>query len=443
MKKNYIITAFSVLIGLSINAQTYTISTIAGNGTIGDSGNGGPATLAEFYHPCGVTVDPAGNLYIACKGNGKIKKVDTNGIISNIAGGGSSLGDGGAATAAELSYPVGVFLDATGNVYIAESGDHRIRKINTSGIISTIAGTGVSDYFGDGGAATSAKLEKPSAAIADAAGNVYIADMYNHRIRKINTNGIISTIAGNGTGGYSGDGGPATAAELFYPTEITFDALGNLYIADEGNDRIRKINTNGIISTIAGNGNSGSYGDGGAATSAALHNPTGIALDAAGNVYIADNLNNKIRKVNTNGIISTIAGSGTGGYLGDGGAATAAELNSPVGIAIDASGNLYVSDYNNQRIRKLTISTTGIEQLNETNNQLTVYPNPNNGVFTVQSVSEGVYSIINALGQTIQSVKLNSSNNYTMNIENLSRGVYFIVGYNNKQMMKQKVVVTK
>ncbi len=225
-------------------------------------------------------------------------------------------------------------------------------------IITTVAGNGIGSYSGDGGQATAANLNTPSGVAFDAAGNLYIADVNNNRIRKVTTAGAISTVAGNGTGGYSGDGGQATNAELNNPRGVACDATGNLYIADFENNRIRKVTTVGVISTVAGNGTGGYSGDGGQATVAELNQPIGVTLDTAGNLYIADTYNNRIRIVTTAGVISTVAGNGTGGYSGDGGQATATELYTPAGITFDAAGNLYIGDVENNRIRKVT--TVGV-----------------------------------------------------------------------------------
>jgi type IX secretion system substrate protein/SdrD B-like protein/NHL repeat-containing protein len=340
---------------LALNTNAQIITTIAGNGTAGYAGDGGQATAAELYDSYGVAIDAAGNVYIADTENHRVRKVTTTGIISTFAGNGTGgySGDGGQATAAELKDPNGVAFDAAGNVYIADTYNHRIRKVNTAGIISTVVGTGTAGFSGDGGQATSAELNYPQGVALDAAGNLFIPDQNNNRIRKVITStGIISTYAGNGTLGYSGDGGQATAAEINGPQGVALDAVGNLFIADEDNNRIRMVNTAGIISTFAGNGTASFSGDGGQATAAELDVTEAVALDAAGNLYITDHNNNRIRKVITStGIITTIAGDGTQGYTGDGGNATAAELNQPTGIALDNVGNLYISDNGNNLIR--------------------------------------------------------------------------------------------
>ena len=327
-------------------------------------GDGGSAISAGLNLPSAVALDAVGNLYIADPYDYRIRKVETNGIIITMAGGGTNfIGDGSTATNAILLHPRGVAMDTSGNLYIADDYNNRIRKVWTNGIITTVAGNGNPGFWGDSGAATNAGLSSPSSVAFDTVGNLYIADSSNNRIRKVETNGIITTVAGNGTAAYFGDGSAAINASLWGPFGVTLDVIGNLYIADLYSNRIRKVGTNGIITTIAGNGNGapnfGAYsGDGGTATNAGLYWPTGVAIDAAGNLYIADEYNNRIRKVGTNGIIATVAGNGGYGFSGDGGVATNASLHMPSGVAIDAAGNLYIADSNNHRIRKVTFLST-------------------------------------------------------------------------------------
>lgn len=339
------------------NAQI--IATFAGNGTAGYSGDGGQATAAELHTPGGLLYDSYGNLYIADAGNNRVRIVSQSDVINTYAGDGTAgySGDGGAATAAEINTPKGLAEDASGNIYIADEANNRIRKVNTSGVISTFAGTGTAGYSGDGGAATSAKLHSPYGIAVDASGNLYIADEANERIRVVNTSGVISTFAGDGTAGYSGDGGAATSAELNHPINVEVDASGNIYIADYLNNRIRKVNTSGTISTFAGDGTAGFSGDGGAATAAEIYMSTGaVKIDGYGNLYIADDGNNRVRVVNSSGIINTVAGTGTAGFAGDGGQATAAELDEPTIIGFDSYGNYYIADAVNERIRVVYLS---------------------------------------------------------------------------------------
>ena len=335
------------------------ITTVAGNGSPGYSGDGGSAAAAQLSNIIGVAVDASGNLYIADSGNNRIRKVAPNGSIATAAGNGfsGSRGDGGQASIAQLASPSGVVLDFAGNLYIADSNNQRVRKVSTSGIITSVAGNGARGYSGDGPAAT-APLNKPFGMAVDLGGNLYLADAFNYRIRKITTGGGIVSIAGNGSRGYSVNGGPAASAQLDQPRGLAMDAAGNLYIADGNNCRIRMIATNGIITTVAGNGTPGYSGDNGPATSAQLAYQLSVAVSAAGEIYIADSFNHRIRKVAANGIITTIAGNGFPGYSGDGGPAASAQINNINGVAVDAAGNLYISDYGNYRIRK--IATNGI-----------------------------------------------------------------------------------
>lgn len=340
-------------------AGTYIINTVAGTGIDGFSGDGGTAASAELNNPGGVAVDSTGNLYIADSSNHRVRKVDASGKISTIAGIGTGgySGDGGPATSAQLNNPYRLTLDSVGNLYIVDYSNDCIRKVDVSGNISTVAGGRGNGYSGDGGPATSAKLSYPDGVAVDSSGNLYIADKGNHRIRKVDTSGTISTVAGTGVYGFSGDGGDATLAQLYYPNGVAVDGSGNLYISDKDNHRIRKIDVTGKISTIAGVGGEPNYwGDGVPATSAYFNLPIGIAVDSGGNVYIVDSSNFRIRKIDTSGIISTIAGTGRYGYSGDGGPATSADLHRPYEVAVDSSGNLYIAEVFSHRIRKISLS---------------------------------------------------------------------------------------
>jgi hypothetical protein len=345
------------------NLPNSIITTVAGNGSYGYSGDGGPATSAELLHPGDVAVDGFGNLFIVDQDNYRIRKVDTNGIITTIAGNGTygDSGDGGPATNASMGGLGGVAVDRLGNLLIGDMLNSRVRKVDTNGIITTVAGYGQQGYSGNGGPATNATLWYPGAVAVDASGDLFIADGFDGCIRKVGTNGIITTVAGvpEGTSwpytsGYSGDGGPATSAKLCGPSGVAVDGFGNLFIADYGNYRIRKVDTNGIIATVAGNGTNGYSGDGGPATNASTGSPAGVAVDGFGNLFIADYGNYRIRKVDTNGIIATVAGNGTNGYSGDGGPATNASTGSPAGVAVDGFGNLLIGDRGNNRVRKVT-----------------------------------------------------------------------------------------
>lgn len=338
------------------------ISTVAGNGTIAYSGDGGPATAAGFNKVKGLETDASGNVYIADIYNNVIRKVSTSGIITTVAGvflTGGFAGDGGPATAARFNEPTDVACASAGDIYVADHNNNRIRKINPSGTITTVAGCNFSSnvgYFGDGGHVVSALLHTPCALAYDTSFNLYIGDLDNVVVRKVNAAGIITTVAGNHVSGYSGDGGLATNARLYYPTSVTTDKKGNLFISDDS--RIRRVDKNGYITTFAG-GMPGYSGDGGLATAAKLgSNVSGVASDKYGNIYVADWDNHRIRKIDTNLLITTVAGSGTPGYFGDGGPATNARIDQPNGVSIDTAGNIFISDYGNQRIRR--VSSSGI-----------------------------------------------------------------------------------
>ena len=303
-----------------------TINPFAGNGTAGSSGNGGAATSAELSAPNGVAFDAAGDMFIADSANNEIREVNTNGVISIYAGTGTagSTGDGGQATSAKLYTPMAIAFNAAGDLFIADYHNNKIREVNTSGVINTIAGTGTGGYTGDGGQATSAELHAPDGLAFDSAGNLYFADSANQVIRKITTAGVISTVAGTGTPGYSGDGGQATSATMNVPLDVAIDASGDLIIADSGNEVVRMVTPAGVISTIAGNHTLGYTGDGGQATSAELGLLQGVSVDSLGDIFISDTTNNVIREVFPNGVITTVVGTGTAGSTGNGGPASGA-----------------------------------------------------------------------------------------------------------------------
>ena len=355
-----------------IDAATGIVHSIAGTGAANYTGDGGTADTATFNNPAGLFVDAANNIYICDLMNNVIRKIDaTTNMVSTIAGNGylagtyygGFTGDGGPATAAELDEPTAICLDATGNIYICDGANERVRKIDAAtGIINTIAGLGAFGMSsGDGGPAVDAYLEEISDLFIDASGNIYLVEDVNS-VRKIDRYGIINTIAGNAGQGYNGDGIPANTCKLYYPSSVYCDAGGNIYIGDGNNMRVRKINTSGIISTFAGTGTVQYSGDGGPAINAELFTPQKACADAAGNIYFTDQGNNRIRKINSFGIIVTVAGNGVtsaGSYSGDGGPATDAQLSGPAGICIDRTGNVYFADLGNKRIRRIN-ATSGI-----------------------------------------------------------------------------------
>lgn len=326
-----------------------TIRTVAGNGTNGFSGNGGPALAAALNNPGSMAFDTGGNLYISDTGNNQVREISSaNGMITNVAG---------SATAGSpaLNAPGGLVLDAAGNLYIADAGNNVVRKVSAlTGAVATIAGTGASGDSGDGGPATGAQLSHPSDLALDSFGNLYIADCGNNVVRKVSTTGIISTFAGNGNQGYSGDGSAAASAKLNAPCSLAFDNNGNLYIGDSGNNAVRKITGTGTISTFAGNGTAGYSGDGGIATSAELNDPEAVRTDSAGDVYFADAGNNVVRMVNGIDVITTVAGTGAPGDSGDGGSATHAQI-APSGLALDNAGNIYIANASGSAIREVNV----------------------------------------------------------------------------------------
>ncbi len=387
-----------------VTVATGTITTVAGNGAYGFSGDAGAATSASLYLPAGVALDGSGNLFIADYFNSRIRKVTAGtGIITTVAGNGTyGFNGGGTATTRSLNFPAGVAVDSLGNLFIADTYSHRIRKV-TGTNLTTIVGNGTGDFAGDGGTANFAHVNLPTGVAVDGSGNLFIADFGNNRIRRVGTDGFITTVAGNGTAGFSGDGGRATAASLSHPTGVAVDGSGNLFIADTDNHRIRKVvpganagvtgESDEIITTVAGNGtfcagvcdlvtthkctapaqNAGqactldndccagvSVGDGGPAASASLKSPAGVGVDGAGNLYIADFDNSRIRKVTAaTGIITTVAGDGAYAYRGDGGPATSASLYRPTGVVVDGSGNIFIADYANNRIRLVATAGAG------------------------------------------------------------------------------------
>ena len=351
-------------------AQTtsgYTISTFAGTGTKGYTGDGGAATAAELGGPSGLWFDSSGNLYFVDNYNQLIREIATGGTISTIAGTPTTpgySGDGKAATKADISGPSFITVDPNGGlIYFSDTANNVIRDISGT-TINTFAGNNSlgPGYNGDLEVATSAQLFSPEGLALDSAGNLYIGDTGNNRIRVVQKSGSsIDTYAGkaNGASGFYGDGGPAFLAQLFAPHGLAFDAAGNLYVADTGNQRIRKIDTHGIITTVAGSSGYGGYrGDGGPATSALLYNPTGVSVDANGNLYIADSFNSVIRKVDANGTITTVAGNGAFAYAGDGGSSTDASLNFPNDVRV-SGGKIYIADTQNNVIRVLTPILSG------------------------------------------------------------------------------------
>jgi len=337
-----------------------TIMTIAGTGTRGEGPDGRPAATSDLAHPSALALDSDGRLFFI-EGS-RVRRINPDDTLTTVAGTGRAgfSGDGGLATSADLNAPQAIAVDSAGDVFIADSLNNRVRRVDPRGIISTFAGSGEPGFSGDGGRATSAKLSAPTGVAIGFGGAVLIADSGNSRVRAVGANGTIMTLAGTGDTGYAGDGGPATAAALNAPQCLAVDANDNLYVADTLNNRVRRITVDGTISTVAGTGDQTFSGDGGPATSAGLHLASGplsgggcLAVDAAGDLFIADALNNRVREMSVGGTITTAAGNGQAGFAGDNGPATNAELELPLGVALDSAGHLFVADAGGNRVRRI------------------------------------------------------------------------------------------
>lgn len=446
MKYKVSILLFSVFaLSTSLQAQVQRIKTFAGKGTAGFSGDGWSAPEAELSGPFGVAVDVAGNVYIQDYYNSRVRKVNTSNVITTIAGTGvqGNTGDGTLGSTAKIS-PSGVAVDKAGNVYIADALASVVRKVNTLGIISTVAGTGTWGYSGDGGAATAAKLRQPYHIAVDGRGNLFIAEAGNHVIRKVDSLGKISTYAGTaGVRGYGGDGGPATAATLDSPFAVAADRYGNVYVNDFGNNVIRKISSTRDITTYAGTGTYGYAGDGGLALFADFNAPKGIAVDTFGSVYVADALNNVVRKIDTFGMVSTVVGNGTVGFGGDLGPVNGANLHNPYAVAVDLRGNIYVADANNQRVRK-TYSPVSVNTVTM-GGTMQVYPNPVASTLNVAGLAKndkvGVCDIAGRMVSELWTVNIEGVN--TFSVGHLAAGVYMLQAWDAEGNKKQSVMITK
>lgn len=436
MKRKSLIILFCMMICAIMKAQTANISTVVGNGTQGFDGDGGPAINAEIYWPANLAFDKYDNMFIADQRNNRIRRVDgSSGLISTIAGDSHPgyIGDSLPATDAELNLPAGVSIDTSGNVFIADFNNNRVREVvYSTGYIYTLAGNGVGGYSGDGGPATAAEIDHPHHTSVDKNQNVYFADENNNRIRRIDrSTGIITTVAGNGTGGFSGDGFSATAAMLHGPKCVAIDDSGNLFIADWLNNRIRKVfASTGNIATVAGNGATGYCCDGGPATDAELTDPYRVAIDSADNFYIADGPDNRIRWVSAStGIIHTLAGNGIAGFSGDGGAATDAELNFPPGLAFNHKGNLFVADIRNNRIREINVANELVSSATDSS-EVSIFPNPasiESMVYFKYSNTPAILSLFTLTGQLIWTINKGAfTRQVNVPLDELNPGIYLL-----------------
>jgi len=443
----------ALLVQLSISQVTSAqiIFTVVGNGTSGYTGDSGPAGDAQLNNPWSSVFDKYGNMYIADQGNSVVREVfSADGTINTVVGNGSPgfSGDGGPAIYASFRWPTSVALDTSGNLYVSDTYWDRIRKVDSSTtIVSEVGGNGTSGWAGDSGLATQAKLAYPNVIAVNRSGDIFIADQNNHRIRKIaRSTGIITTVAGTGTAGFSGDNGLAVNAKLNYPAGVAVDTSDNFYIADQENNRIRMVTAaTGIITTVAGSSNVGFIGDSLPATSVGLHWPVAVCLDSKSNIFIADYSNNIVEKVDvTTGIITKVAGNGHSGHSGDGGIPTSAEL-SPTGVAFDPLGNLYITDFNHHCVRKISW-LTGINEYQYGSN-VTIYPVPSEGVFTV-ALDDQKYetlSVFDVLGKTVYFQALNYQNSgehipITIDSPN---GIYLVQLTGAKGVVSRKLVIRR
>lgn len=413
------------------------IVTIAGNGTQGNGGIDGPATSCELDYPVDAVADHAGNLYITDSGNDAVKKIDANGNITHFA---------------TIYEPVAIACDKQDNLFVISQNYQSVMKISPAGSVSLFAGmaNGTHAYSGDGGPATSATLDYPYGLAIDSVGNVFISTTGDARIRKVNTSGIISTIAGNGSSGVgpTGNNGPATAAYLSSPRGIAFDKAGNLFVAEQMT-QVRRISTAGIINKFAGDYalGLGYSGDGGLAKSAQLNGPVEVTVDSLNNVYISDMGNQVIRVVNVSGIISTYVGSGfhggpggpagQGGYSGDGGPLLACRLNNPWGLTLTRSGELVIVDWFNHRVRKITVPTS-VHELDQPI-LFSVYPNPAKGLFQLKQESPGKLQIINTLGQEVLNEDL-PAGEHRIDLQGQAPGIYFLQVTQGNQQQSVKLM---
>lgn len=420
-----------------VSAQIITTFAGTGNGHQGGNvGDGDSATKALFFKPTGICLDTYGNIYITETGNPGVRKINhTTSIVTTVIGNGSGMHacttyDNWPATDAELSFPYAVSVDNDGNIYVADESC-RIKKVNIStGRLIKVVDNG--STLGDGGMAIDANVSTPRGIFVDSFGNLYISDSGHHRIRKINgSSGIINTIAGTGTYGYSGDGGLATNAQINDPTGICIDDSNNVYFAEAANDVIRKINVStGIIYTIAN-----------------VNSPRSIFLDKSNNLYIVSDLSNKIYKKNVvTGVMDCIAGTGANGYFGDGGNAISAKLNYPWGICVDESGNIYITDTYNNRIRKITAGSSASIKDISFFREIIVNPNPGSDILNIAGVDQYVtFKLYDALGNIVQDISaLKLVNKETsLNISNLPQGIYSLIIENEKGRDVRKVVISR
>jgi hypothetical protein len=429
-----------IILIITLTSKAQIISTYAGNGVPGFSGDGGQAIIASLDHSAGIMFDNMDNLFICDVNNNRIRKVDTTGIITTIAGTGTSgyNGDGIPAINAQIKSPHFIIFDNNENMYFSDSHNNRVRRIDTTGIITTIAGNGGFGAIGDNGLATDAEIGIPEGIAFDSIGNLYIIQGNNSYIRKVDTAGIITTIAGTGIQGYNGDGIPATSAQLNFPGSIAIDNVGNIYFTEIFGNRIRKIDSTGIIHTIAGTGVSGYNGDGILAVNAQINHPLGI-LEKQGNIFFTEGFNHRVRKINISGIISTVAGTGVAGFSGDGGVPSLAMLDYPFMVAFNSAGNLYISDDFNNRVREIIYNPVSISDYEQYCEEIKIFPNPTTNNLFVEGVNIETIEVVSINGKVIKQTEVDDER-ITINLSNEPKGNYIIKIITGKQTISRKII---
>ena len=447
MKQIILFSAVLLLILSTATRAQNIITTVAGGGSGTALGDGGPAVAAVLANPIAVAKDSHGNLYITDRENNRIRKVDTAGIICTYAGRNLAgySGDNGPATDASLYEPYGIAVDKHDNVYFTDPASNVVRKIAPTGIITTFAGIDTAGYNGDSKPASTAKLNEPFGIATDKNGYVYIGDVGNGRIRRVDTMGIITTYAGTGFPGYSGDDSEATAARIVGPSGIAVDKSNNLYFTESGKHNVRKIDSTGIITTIAGTGVGGFNGDSLLATDTKLFFPAGIAVDSRGNVYIADGSNGRVRKINvadSSNIITTVAGTGAVPFNGDNISPTSANVP-PCGITIDGDDNIYITDISNNRVRYIK-NTVAVVNVNLPVDASYIYPNPNNGQCYIMQIGRQdepiTITVTDLYGKIIQSLRAITNNAILMQLD-VPTGAYNVEIKNSRMNVVKKIVV--
>lgn len=423
---------FAVTLIITSHLQAQTVSTFAGSGTMGSID--GTGTGASFYNPHSICVDPSWNFYVADRDNHKIRKISPTGVVTTFAGSGTSGSVDGTGTGASFKYPEALCADSAGNIYVADTYNHKIRKISPLGAVTTFAGTGFAGSAN--GTGTAASFTSPTGVCADSVGNLYVVE--NNKIRMITPAGVVSNFAG--TGFYGSLDGPGSSATFFSIVGICIDEVGNLYVADRQNHKIRKVTPAGVVSTYAGAGTPGSVD--GPSLSATFNLPVSVCTDVMGNIYVTEvGGQHKIRKISTAGVVSTIAGSGTGNVDGPG---STAKFNFPRSICIDASGDLFVADGTNHKIRKISLAAVGIDETKD-NSVVTIYPNPTSNLLFIESSDIIISVIIVDINSKIVFSEKMSSNTSTINIGALNSGMYFIkmMSSSNSNFIVKELIINK